>query len=73
MILDLINTNDGTMYHVVRKIPEHVQIDTEHFKNKTNSTHVFRKDGLFWFVRIIEEAQLIEEEEQLLEENLEEQ
>lgn len=73
MILDLINTNDGTLYHVVRKIPEHVQIDTEHFKSKTNSTHVFRKDGLFWFVRVIEEAQLIKEEEQLLTGNLEKQ
>lgn len=73
MILDLINTNDGTLYHVVRKIPEHVQIDIEHFKSKTNSTHVFRKDGLFWFVRVIEEAQLIKEEEQLLTENLEKQ
>ena len=62
MNLNLISTNDGTMYQVIRQIPEHTQIDTEHFKNKTNSTHVFRKDGMFWFVRIIEEAQLVEED-----------
>ena len=40
-------------------------------KGYTNTTHVFRKEGMFWFVRLIEEAEIIEEEQPLLEENLE--
>jgi|LakMenE18May11ns_1017448.scaffolds.fasta_scaffold7783187_1 hypothetical protein len=49
------------LYQVIRTIPEHTGIDTEKFRILTHSTNVFRKDGWFWFVRIVEEAQVIED------------
>jgi hypothetical protein len=61
----------GELYEVIRLIPEHTGIDTEKFRISTHSTNVFRKDGMFWFVRIVEEAQIIEDELPLIEENLE--
>jgi hypothetical protein len=71
MKIEYIKTNDDTLYEVIRTIPEIQQIDTEKFRISTNSTNVFRKDGLYWFVRIIEEAQIVEDDQPLLEENLE--
>jgi TPP-dependent indolepyruvate ferredoxin oxidoreductase alpha subunit len=68
--MNLITIKDE-LYEVIRTIPEHTGIDTEKFRISTNSTNVFRKDGMFWFVRIVEEAQIIEEEQPFLEENLE--
>ena len=68
--MNLITIKDE-LYEIIRTIPEHTGIDTEKFRISTNSTNVFRKDGMFWFVRIVEEAQIIEEEQPLLEENLE--
>ena len=70
MNIPLIAIKDD-LYHVIRLIPEHTGIDTEEFRISTNSTNVFRKDGMFWFVRLVEEAQIIEEEQPLIEENLE--
>lgn len=61
----------GELYEIIRLIPEHTEIDTEKFRISTNSTNVFRKDGMFWFVRIVEEAQIIEDELPLIEESLE--
>jgi hypothetical protein len=61
----------GELYEVIRLIPEHTGIDTEKFRISTHSTNVFRKDRMFWFVRIVEEAQIIEDELPLIEENLE--
>jgi TPP-dependent indolepyruvate ferredoxin oxidoreductase alpha subunit len=61
----------GELYEVIRTIPEYTGIDTEKFRISTNSTNVFRKDGLYWFVRIVEEAQIIEDEQPLIEESLE--
>jgi hypothetical protein len=49
------------LYQVVRIIPEHTGIDTEVFRVSSNSTNVFRKDGYYWFVRIVEEAKVIED------------
>ena len=68
--MNLITIKDE-LYEVIRTIPEHTGIDTEKFRISTNSTNVFRKDGMFWFVRIVEEAQIIEDEQPFLEENLE--
>jgi hypothetical protein len=68
--MNLITIKDE-LYEVIRTIPEHSGIDTEKFRISTHSTNVFRKDGMFWFVRIVEEAQIIEDEQPLLEENLE--
>jgi hypothetical protein len=68
--MNLITIKDE-LYEVIRLIPEHSGIDTEKFRISTHSTNVFRKDGMFWFVRIVEEAQIIEDEQPLLEENLE--
>jgi hypothetical protein len=68
--MNLIKIKDE-LYEVIRTIPEIQQIDTEKFRISTNSTNVFRKDGLYWFVRIVEEAQIIEEEQPLIEESLE--
>ena len=61
----------GELYEVIRLIPEYTGIDTEKFRISTNSTNVFRKEGMFWFVRIVEEAQIIEDELTLIEESLE--
>jgi hypothetical protein len=68
--MKLIEIKDK-LYEVIRLIPEHTGIDTEKFRISTNSTNVFRKDGMFWFVRIVEEAQIIEDERPLVEEHLE--
>jgi len=68
--MKLITIKDE-QYEVIRIIPEHTGIDTEKFRILTHSTNVFRKDGMFWFVRIVEEAQIIEDDQPLLEENLE--
>jgi hypothetical protein len=68
--MNLIKIKDE-MYEVIRTIPEYTGIDTEKFRISTNSTNVFRKDGMFWFVRIVEEAQIIEDEQPLVEEHLE--
>lgn len=70
MGFELIKVGDD-LYVVERKIPEYTGIDTNLFKGYTNTTNVFRKDGWFWFVRLIEEAEIIEEEQPLIEENLE--
>ena len=56
------------LYTVERKIPEHTGIDTNLFKGYTNTTNVFRKDGLYWFCRLNEEAQIVEDEEPVIEE-----
>ena len=49
------------LYQVIRTIHEPTGLDTEKFTILTHSTNVFRKDGWFWFVRIVEEAQVIED------------
>jgi len=68
--MKLINIKDE-LYEIIRLIPEHTGIDTEKFRISTHSTNVFRKDGMFWFVRLVEEAQIVEDEQPLIEENLE--
>lgn len=69
MGFELIKVGDD-LYTVERKIPEHTGIDTNLFKGYTNTTNVFRRNGWYYFCRLIEEAQVIEEP-QLIEENLE--
>jgi hypothetical protein len=64
-------TIKDNLYQIIRTIPEHTGIDTEVFRISSNSTNVFRKNGLYWFVRIVEEAQIIEDEQPLIEEHLE--
>ena len=61
MGFELIKVGDD-LYTVERKIPEHTGIDTNLFKVYTNTTNVFRRDGLFYFCRLVEEAQIIEDE-----------
>ena len=61
MGFELIKVGDS-LYTVERKIPEHTGIDTNLFKGYTNTTNVFRRDGLYYFCRLIEEAQIIEDE-----------
>ena len=61
MKLHLIKTNDDTLYEVIRTFPETKIIDIDKMKIKFQCTDVFRKDGKLWFVRLIEEAQVIEE------------
>jgi len=76
MSFELIKVGDD-LYTVERKIPEHTGIDTNLFKVYTNTTNVFRRDGLFYFCRLVEEAQIIEDEPidelPLVEDNLENQ
>ena len=62
MGFELIKVGDD-LYTVERKIPEYTGIDTNLFKGYTNTTNVFRKDGLYYFCRLIEEAQVIEDEQ----------
>jgi hypothetical protein len=71
MKLHLIKTSDGELYQVIDQISEAKQVDVEYFKWKNDCTHVFRKEGMLWFVRLIEEAQIIEDV-QAIEEKLEE-
>lgn len=68
--MNLISIKED-LYEVIRTIPEHSGIDTEKFRISTNTTNVFRKDGMFWFVRIVEEAQIVEDDQPFIEENLE--
>jgi hypothetical protein len=70
MNIPLITIKDE-LYHIIRLIPEHTNIDTNLFKGYTNTTNVFRKDGMFWFVRLVEEAEIIEDEVKQIEESLE--
>ena len=72
MGFELIKVGDD-LYTVERKIPEYTGIDTNLFKGYTNTTNVFRRNGLFYFCRIVEEAEIIEEELLSLDKNLEEQ
>lgn len=76
MVFELIKVGDS-LYTVERKISEDKGVDVEKFKASTNCTNVFRKDGLLYFCRIVEEAQIVEDEplEELPapEESLEEQ
>ena len=67
MGFELIRVGDD-LYTVERKIPESSGIDTNLFKGYTNTTNVFRKDGLFWFCRLIEEAVIVEDKEPVIEE-----
>jgi hypothetical protein len=60
MGFELIKVGDD-LYTVERKISENTGIDTNLYKGYTNTTNVFRRDGKFWFCRLIEEAQVIEE------------
>lgn len=61
MKMHLIKTNDDVLYQVIHQEPETKPLDLELLKNKYLCNTVFRKDGLYWFVRKIEEAQVIEE------------
>ena len=61
MKMHLIKTNDDVLYEVIHQEPETKQIDAEKLKIKYYCTDVFRKDGQYWFVRKIKEAQVIEE------------
>lgn len=61
MKLHLIKTNDDTLYEVIHTFPETKIVDIDKMKIKFQCTDVFRKDGKLWFVRLIEEAQVIEE------------
>lgn len=61
MKMHLIKTNDDVMYHVIHQEPEAKDIDVEKTRIKHQCTNVFRKDGIYWFVRLVEEAQVIEE------------
>jgi len=72
MGFELIKVGDD-LYTVERKIPEYTGIDTNLFKGYTNTTNVFRRNGLFYFCRIVEEAEIIEEELLSPDKNLEEQ
>ena len=67
MGFELIRVGDD-LYTVERKIPESSGIDTNLFKGYTNTTNVFRKDGLFWFCRLIEETVIVEDKEPVIEE-----
>ena len=67
MGFELIKVGDD-LYTVERKIPETSGIDTNLFRGYTNTTNVFRKDGLFWFCRLVEEAVIVEDEEPVIEE-----
>jgi hypothetical protein len=66
MGFELIRVGDD-LYTVERKIPEASGIDTNLFRGYTNTTNVFRKDGLFWFCRLVEEAVIVEDEEPIIE------
>jgi hypothetical protein len=66
MGFELIKVGDD-LYTVERKIPETSGIDTNLFRGYTNTTNVFRKDGLYWFCRLVEEAVIVEDEEPVIE------
>jgi hypothetical protein len=66
MGFELIRVGDD-LYTVERKIPETSGIDTNLFRGYTNTTNVFRKDGLYWFCRLVEEAVIVEDEEPVIE------
>jgi len=61
MNMHLIKTNDDVLYQVIHQEPETKPLDLELLKRKYLCNTVFRKDGLYWFVRKIEEAQIVEE------------
>ena len=48
------------LYQIKTKIPESQQPVLDKWKQATNSDTVLRKDGYFWFVEEIQEAEIIE-------------
>jgi hypothetical protein len=61
MVFELIKVGDD-LYTVERKILESKGVNVDDFKSFTKCTNVFRRDGLLYFCRIVDEAQIVEDE-----------
>ena len=61
MKFHLIKTNNDMLYEIIHTEPETKTMDIDRMKFKYQCTDVFRKDGKLWFVRLGEEATIIEE------------
>jgi len=61
MKMHLIKTKNDSLYEVIHQIPEHIQMDVEKQRIKYQCTDVFRNNGQYWFVRLIEDAEVLEE------------
>jgi hypothetical protein len=58
---EIISYNDH-LYEVVRKFKDHPDFPTTEAKEYYHCETVLRKDGILYICRIIEEAQVIENE-----------
>jgi hypothetical protein len=56
----LVKNNDK-LYAVIRQIPEHKEIDPKWFKYKLGVDHVFKAQGLYWFVNEIKDVIILPE------------
>ena len=54
-------TVDDKLFVVVKQIVEKEDIDIEQFKNKTLSTHTYRKNGLLFFCQEVEDIKVVED------------
>jgi hypothetical protein len=61
MKFHLIKTNNDMLYEVIHTESDNKIMDIDKMKFKYQCTDVFRKDGKLWFVRLVEEATIIEE------------
>ena len=59
----------GTLYEVLRTIDEKSNLDMDQIKSNLYADAVFKRDGKLYFMRAVEDAQIIEEESK--EENIE--
>ena len=51
----------GNLYEIIRTMREDPEINIEAWKQALRVDTVFRKDGEYYFVRLVEEAQIIPE------------
>lgn len=51
--------NNDKLYAVVRQIPDHKEIDPKWYKYKLGVDHVFKAQGLYWFVNEIQDATVV--------------
>ena len=62
----LVKNNDN-LYVVVRTISEEKDIDPKWFKYKLGTDHVFKAQGLYWFVNDVQDVTIVSDLQHKLE------
>ena len=59
-VLDRISIGD-TLYQIVRRVKDHGSPIIDNWKTHLRADKVFKKDGMYFFVREISDAEIVEE------------